>query len=126
MKVWYADGTTDEKDCTDGNPTLSTLQASFLGVTGEDFVGPLNQTTANGIPDWHIRLQGLRSSVVKVQISSTPGGVWEAPFNGANWIIYGQPGSSADADIWFEPWDTGGFRIKIWFADGSTDEVDVH
>jgi len=125
VKVWYADGSTDEKDCVDGNPILSTLRASFLGVTGEDFVGSDNQTTANGIPDWHIRLQGLRSLPVKIQIASTPGGVWETPYNNANWIIGVQFGSSADADFWFEPWNTGGFHITMWFADGTADEVDV-
>ena len=126
MKVWYADGTTDEKDCVDGNPISPALQASFLGVTGEDFVGPGNQTTGNGTPDWHIRIQGLRSSPVRVRVSSTPGGVWEYPFNNSNWNIRVQTGSSSAADIWFEPWNTGGFHVKVWFADGTSDEVDAH
>src|SRR5205823_3154849 len=64
VKVWYTDNTTDETDSVNGSPLSSTLQASFLSVTGEDLVGPQNQVTANGIPDWHIRLQGLRSSPV--------------------------------------------------------------
>jgi hypothetical protein len=126
VKVWYADGTTDETDSVDGALIPSTFQASFLGTTGEDFVGTLNRTSADGVPDWHFQLQGLRSSPVKVRVSSTPGGVWETPFNGSNWIIRVQLGSSANADLWMEPFSTGGFHVKVWYSDGTTDEVDAH
>jgi hypothetical protein len=126
VMVWYADGTIDETDSVDGALIPSTFQASFLGTTGEDFVGTLNRTSADGVPDWHFQLQGLRSSPVKVRVSSTPGGVWETPFNGSNWIIRVQLGSSANADLWMEPFSTGGFRVKVWYSDGTTDEVDAH
>jgi len=124
--VWYADGTTDETNAIDGVTPPTTFQSTFRGVTGEDFVGPQNQTVGNGIPDWHIQLQGLRSSPVKVRVTSTAGGVWETPWNGANWIIRVQPSGSTNADIWFEPWNTAAFHVKVWYADGSTDEVDAH
>ncbi len=125
VKVWYPDGTTDEADAVDQTTQVSKLAAQFIGVTGEDFVGPGNQTTGNGVTDWHIRVQGVRSSPVMVRITSAPGGIWETPFNGSNWIISTRLDGSGNMDLWFEPWRTAGFHLKVWYSDGSADEVDV-
>jgi hypothetical protein len=103
----------------------STLKASFIGATGEDYVGMLNQLTADGVPDWHIQLQGLRGIPVKVRITSTAGGAWEVPYNGSNWIIFAQYGSSGTGDLWFDPWSSPGFHVKVWYSDSTTDEADV-
>jgi hypothetical protein len=81
---------------------------------------------ANGVPDWHIRLQGLRSSVVRVQITSSSGGVWESPYNGWSWLVYVREGGSGNADLFFEPWNTAVLHVKVWYSDGSTNEVDAH
>jgi hypothetical protein len=124
VKVWYSDSTTDEVDATTGT-TGSTLKASFLGVTGQDYVGPMGQLTPDGVPDWHIQLQGLRGTPTKVQITSTPGGVWQTPFNGVNWIIFAQYGTGGAGDLWFEPWGVPGFHVKVWYSDNTTDEADV-
>jgi len=116
VKVWYSDSTTDEAD---------TLQASYLGAAGQDFVGPQGQLTPNGVPDWHIHLQGLGGTPVQVQITSTAGGVWLMPFNGLNWVISAQYDGSGSGDLFFEPWSTPGFHVKVWYSDSTTDEADV-
>jgi Kelch motif len=61
--------------------------AKYLGVTGEDKVGPVNQTTPNGKPDFHVFVSGLRGKPNKVTIANENNGTWETPFNGTNWII---------------------------------------
>jgi subtilisin family serine protease len=123
VKVWYSDSTTDETDAT-SSPTTSPLKASFLGATGPDFVGSA-QLSPDGVSDWHIQLQGLRGTPTKVRITSSVGGVWETPFNGANSVIYPQYGSSGTGDLWFEPWSIPGFHVKVWYSDSTTDEADA-
>jgi len=103
----------------------STLKASYLGATGEDHVGPDGQLTPNGVPDWHIQLQGLRGTPTKVQITSNTGGVWQSPYNGVNWVIYPQYGLFGTGDLWYEPWPSATFHVKVWYSDLSTDEVDA-
>src|SRR5262249_45734375 len=126
VKVWYIDSTTDEADATSSTGTVtSTLKASYLGATGQDYVGILNQLTADGVPDWHIQLQGLRGIPVKVRITSNAGGAWEVPYNGSNWIIFAQYGTSGTGDLWFDPWSSPGFHVKVWYSDSTTDEADV-
>jgi hypothetical protein len=100
------------------------LKATFLGMTGQDYVGPVGQLSADGVPDWHIQLQGLRGIPIRVQITSTAGGVWEAPFN-RYWVIFTQYGASGTGDLWFEPSATPGFHVKVWYSDSTTDEADV-
>ena len=59
--------TTDEADATTGTVTItSTLTALYLGVTGQDYVGPSGQLSPDGVPDWHIQLQGLRGIPIRV------------------------------------------------------------
>jgi hypothetical protein len=94
-----------------------------LGATGEDYVGSGNQLSPNGNPDWHIQLHGLRGSPTTVRITSNTG-IWESPFNGANWVILPQY-SGANADLWFEPWPSQSFHVQVWYSDGSTDEADA-
>jgi len=110
---------------SDGSTSTSTLAASYLGVTGQDYAGMQNQLLADGIPDWHIRLQGLRGIPIKVQITSPAGGLWETPYNGYNWLISTQYDGSGTGDLWFEPWSVPGFHVKVWYSDGTTDEVDA-
>src|SRR5262249_29614586 len=77
------------------------VTGQFLGVTGEDKVGRDNQMTPNGTPDWHIRLQNVKSDPAAVQIDGG-GGRWVRPYNGANWIIAKQF-AGGQLDLWFEP-----------------------
>jgi hypothetical protein len=123
VKVWYGDQTTDEADATNNN--TGTLRASYLGVTGQDYVGPEGTLTPNGIADWHIRLSGLRGIPTKIQITSNTGGVWEIPYNGSNWVIYTQFGASGTGDLWYEPWFSQTFHVRVWYSDQTTDEADA-
>jgi len=126
--VFYSDGSTDEVDAGTGStpPPPASLQGTFLGVTGEDVVGPV-QESPSGVADWHIRLQGLRTSTVKVRITTSPGGVWESPYGGAFWTNGIRPDGFGNADLWFEPWNNAtGIHVKVTYSDGTTDEVDVH
>src|SRR5215510_5844803 len=73
-----------------GNTPTPTLKAQFLGTTGEDFTGGAVDKP-DGIPDWHLTLNGLRSIPVAQQLftSASDGlGFWEAPSNGMNYIIH--------------------------------------
>jgi hypothetical protein len=42
-----------------------------------------------------------------------------------NWVIFGQYDSAATGDLWFEPWGTPGFHVKVWYSDETTEEVDA-
>lgn len=85
VNVWYANGATDSVD-VDSTSSPSGLSATYLG-SGEDRVGEGNQASPNGTPDRSIRLQGLKEIPARVQIVGSPSGLWESPFNGANWVI---------------------------------------
>jgi hypothetical protein len=104
-------------------PVTSTLEAMYLG-TDQDKVGPIDQTTPNGISDFHISLSGLRSTPMRVRITSDTGGIWETPFNGFNWIIATQYNGAA-GDFWFEPFNSKTFHVKVTYSDGTTDEADA-
>jgi hypothetical protein len=131
VKIRYADGTTDEVDALNQvspapNPAPpSTLKAVDLGITGEDKVGPINPTTPNGKPDFHISVSGLRGTPNKITITSDTGGIWETPFNGANWILAIQYDGKGNGDLWFEPFASNKFHVKVRYADGTTDEADA-
>jgi len=123
VKVWYSDGTTDEIDATNG-ASPPTLTARFLGATGQDFVGPV-QIAPSGVADWHIQLQGLRSTPVSIRISAPNGSLWESPFTGASWLIFPQSDGAGNAELWFEPYTAPSFHVKVWYSDGTADEVDA-
>jgi ATP phosphoribosyltransferase len=125
VKVWYSDGAVDETDVgTFDFP--STLKATYLGITGEDFVGSNGSLAANGNPDWHIQLQGLRATPTKVRVTADPIGTWEAPFNGTNWLVATQYETGGAGGLWFEPYVTPTrFHVTVWYADGTTDEIDA-
>jgi hypothetical protein len=103
----------------------STLTAKYLGVTGEDKVGPVNQTTPNGKPDFHISVSGLRGTPNKVTITNDNNGTWETPFNGTNWIIATQYDRKGNGVFWFEQYPSNKFHVKVHYADGTTDEADT-
>ena len=125
VKVWYSDGTTDDADAVVSEVT-STLKASYAGATGEDFAGPGVSLSPSGIPDWHIRLEGLRGPPVTVLITASIGGHWESPFNGTNWLIASQYAGDGNGDLWFEPWSSPSvYHVKVWYMDGTTDEADT-
>jgi hypothetical protein len=126
VKVWYSDGSTDEADAASSTSVsnTSTLKAFYLGVTGQDNVGP--GLSPNGNPDWHIQLRGLRGTPTRVLITSDTGGIWEFPPNAAgNWVVLPQYDGAGNADLWFEPWSSQRFHVKVWYSDGSTDESDA-
>jgi hypothetical protein len=103
----------------------STLAASDLGVTGEDKVGPNNQTTSNGKADFHISVSGLRGNPTKVTITSDTGGIWQTPFNGANWIVATQYDGNGNGNLWFEQFSSNRFHVKVNYSDGTTDQADA-
>jgi hypothetical protein len=106
---------------------LATVAGQFFGTTGEDKVGPNNQSTPNGTSDWHMRVQNAKSNPTTVQIDSFVNGVntgrWVTPFNTQNWIIAKQF-AGGQLDLWFEPYQTPStFNLKVTYADGTTDGV---
>jgi hypothetical protein len=101
------------------------LKANFLGVTGDDKVGQINQTTSNGTPDYRISVSGLRGIPRKVTITSDTGGIWEIPFNGANWVIATSYDGSGNGDYWFEQFPSNKFSVAVVYPDGSTDSAEA-
>ena len=100
----------------------STLTASFQGV-GADAVSEI-VLLPDGRPDFNIRLSGLRPSPSVIRVTSDTGGVWQIPFNGANWVV-GSNFSGANGDIYFSQFPSSNFYVQIWYADGSFDEADA-
>jgi len=123
VKVWYSDGSTDEVDVTSNVPPPA-LTARFLGATGQDYVGGVD-VSPSGIPDWRIQVQGLRSTPIAIRVTSAGGGIWGSPFIGETWLVFPQYDGAGNANLWFEPASTPGFHVKVWYSDGSTDEVDA-
>jgi Bacterial Ig domain/Galactose oxidase, central domain len=103
----------------------STLTAKYLGVTGEDKVGAMNQTTPNGKLDFHISVSGLRGTPTTVTITNENIGKWEVPFNGTNWIIATQYDGTGNGDFWLEQYASNKFHVKVRYTDGTTDEADA-
>jgi hypothetical protein len=124
VKVWYPDSTTDDIDVT--VPTvIPSLRGTYLGSTGQDFLDGLT-LLPNGIPDWHIQLQGLRGAPLHVQVTGNGDGLWESPFNGTNWVVAIQYSGNGNGDIWLEPWSLHtAFHLKVWYSDGTMDEANV-
>lgn len=110
---------------TINTPQPVTMTATNLGITGEDKVGRMNQTTPNGAADFHISATGLRAVPTRVRITSNTGGIWETPFNGQNWIIATQHDGQGNAHFWFDPFASNNFRLQVWYADGTTAAVDA-
>jgi hypothetical protein len=102
----------------------STLKAVYLGITGEDKVGELNQP-ANGKPDFHISVSGLRGTPTKVRITGDNGGTWELPFNGQNWNIATQYDGQGNGHYWFEQFRSKKFQVQVWYPDGTIDAADA-
>jgi hypothetical protein len=55
------------------------------------------------------------------------GGVWETPYNGVNWPIATQYAGDGTGVLWFDPLaGTSTFRVQVWYANGSTVEVNAN
>lgn len=127
---------------TQYNVLLGTVNASappaafaavFLGATGQDLVGQLQASPApDGVPDWHIQLQGLKSTPVQVQITANPvaNGEWDAPYDGSHWII-GPQYALPNGDLFFDPFLPAGvtipsvFHVKVTYMDSTIDQADT-
>jgi uncharacterized protein (DUF1800 family) len=120
LEVRYADGTGDQAAVS---APPSTLTAAFAGV-GSDVVSPAS-LSPDGQPDFDIKVSGLRSIPAQIRILSDSNGVWETPFNGANWII-GLPNYSNGAgDLYFSQFPSSNFTLQVRYADGSSDQTTV-
>jgi hypothetical protein len=109
------------------SPPPTSITGKFLGVTGEDKVGPNNRTTGNGTPDWHIKVMGVATDAVSVRIDSFSGGVlqgrWVIPFNSGNWII-AKTFKADTLELWFEPYQTpASFDVVLNYANGTSATV---
>jgi len=104
----------------------STLDITYLGITGEDLVGDTCNLGPNGVKDLHIALKGLRNSPTKVIVSSTDGGkgggYWEFPCNQAmNWTVAGIY-SPPTGNLFIEPWPLGNsLTVNVFYNNGTSD-----
>jgi len=118
--VHYADGTFDQT-AVSGLP--STLTAFFAGA-GADVVGQIS-LSPDGQPDFDIKVSGLRSMPTQMRILSDSNGIWESPFNGANWVI-GLPNyNNGTGDLYFSQYPSSNFTLAVRYADGSSDQTTV-
>jgi len=104
-------------------PPPSTLKAIFVGV-GADVVSEVS-LSPDGQPDFDIKASGLRSIPTQIRILSDSNGVWESPFNGANWVI-GLPNYNNGAgDLYFSQYPSSNFTLAVRYADGTSDQTAV-
>jgi len=120
VEVHYADGTSDQT-AVSGLP--STLTAFFAGA-GADVVSQIS-LSPDGQPDFDIKVSGLRSMPTQMRILSDSNGIWESPFNGANWVI-GLPNyNNGTGDLYFSQYPSSNFTLAVRYADGSSDQTTV-
>jgi hypothetical protein len=98
--------------------------ATLLGQTGEDISGTTTEG-ADGIPDVHILLVGAPAPITHVRIVDDDVGVYETPFNGANWIVAIRPQADPSRiDLFFDFWQpTAFFILDLTFANGTMQTV---
>jgi uncharacterized protein (DUF1800 family) len=123
LQVQYADGSTDQTAVTMPPPPPSTLAATFAGSVA-DVVNP-GSISPDGQLDFDIKVSGLRSIPTQIRILSDSNGIWESPFNGANWIIGLLNYSNGAGDLYFSQWASSNFTLQVRYADGSADQATV-
>lgn len=101
-------------------PAGTTFSATFSGL-GADKVGPGNNLTPDGHPDWVIHLSGLKSPPTRIVISEGVGSKWETPVNVNYWNLLAIV-TVPTAELYFAPATpiTGAFRVAVTYADGTT------
>jgi len=103
----------------------SAITAMLLGQTGEDVVGTVTQTH-DGVKDVHIKLTGVSGAIKGVRITGPSlDGVWEAPFNGKNWIVAIRPQSDPSiVDLYFDFYKPiTSYALTVTFSDGTTQGI---
>jgi len=120
IHVVYADGSTDQASVTS---FPSTLTATFTGST-IDVVSP-GSLSADGQPDFGIKVTGLRSIPTRIQINSDSNGIWVSPFNGVNWQIALLNYSNGAAELYFSQFPSSNFTVAVQYADGTADQTTV-
>jgi len=101
------------------------ITAMLLGQTGEDVVGTVTQTH-DGVKDVHIKLTGVSGAIKGVRITGPSlDGVWEAPFNGKNWIVAIRPQSDPSiVDLYFDFYKPiTSYALTVTFSDGTTQGI---
>ncbi len=123
LQVTYADGSRDQAPVAGPTSPPSTLTAAFLGI-GPDAVGETS-FSPDGRPDFNIRVAGLRSTPVGMEITSDTGGIWQTPFNWVNWVVALANYSAGSADLYYSQYDSHTFRVQVVYADGTQDQADA-
>src|SRR5215470_38248 len=87
------------------------LTASFNGpredVVSETVLSP------DGRPDFNIKVSGLTSVPVEMEILSDTGGIWKVPFNGLNWVIALRNYSNGSGDLYFSQFPSNRFTLSV-------------
>ncbi len=104
-------------------PPVAAVVATLLGQTGEDIAGA-SAEGADGIPDVHIRLTNVPSSITHVIINGEQSGTWETPL-ACCWIVAvkATPDPSI-VDLYFNFWrDQNSYTLNLTFANGASQTV---
>ncbi len=104
-------------------PPVAAVVATLLGQTGEDIAGA-SAEGADGIPDVHIRLTNVPSSITHVIINGEQSGTWETPL-ACCWIVAVKPTPDASiVDLYFNFWrDNASYTLNLTFANGASQTV---
>ena len=122
IHVVYADGSTDQATVTSTPPPPPPLLTATITGSSTDVVSPAS-VSPDGLPDFNIKLTGLRSIPTVIQIVSDTNGVWVFPFNGANWPIGLLNYNNGAADLYLSRFASNSFTIHVVYSDGSTDQA---
>jgi hypothetical protein len=107
----------------DGATSSSSLTATFVGV-GVDVVSQTD-FSPDGLPDFQIRLDGLRSAPTQVSVTTDTGGIWNTPFDGSHWVVGLSNFTGSGADIYFAQFSSNKFHVQVGYADGTFDQADA-
>ena len=81
----------------------------------------------NGVPDVRIRLSGVSGTIANILVTGLDG-IWQMPFNGANWLVAAVP--TADASVvdvlfdYFKPITS--YTVRVIYADGTSQTVSTN
>lgn len=105
-------------------PTPSPVTARFLGADGSDCIGRRGQELPNGVPDLHIRAQGVTKTIRQVIVAGQGADRWETPANGSLWgICVIRLGNVVD--LYFEPSQSSKYQLTLAYTDNTSQVIPV-
>lgn len=118
----------EAQSCGGAGQPACARHSVFLGATGEDYVSTSPYVFGNRVPDWHLRVTGLRAApvsavVMAIDTSGHETFQWVTKGDGVSWAAW-MIATGAQVDLWIEPHlAVNRFDVAASYADGSTELV---